>query len=120
MFSNEGCKLDEETLEYAWMLEIQLGKLSGKLTLPQLCHVVTGLETLAFLALDSENELRSPKTLRFCHHGVPSNQCLHTKDDSKYRCPSTEDIKYRLTRVAIDAIDIYLIDSGCALHTWVS
>lgn len=35
MFSNEGCALDEDTLEYAWLLEIQLGKISGKLTLPQ-------------------------------------------------------------------------------------
>jgi hypothetical protein len=35
MFSDEGRTLDEETLEYAWLVEIQLGKLSGKLTSPQ-------------------------------------------------------------------------------------
>lgn len=35
MFSDEGRSLDEETLEYAWMVEVQLGKLSGKLTAPQ-------------------------------------------------------------------------------------
>lgn len=120
MFSNDGRSLDDETLEYAWMLEVQLGKLSGKLTLPQLCHVVTGLETLLMLALDGENELRPPKTLRYCHHGVPSSMCAHTKEEIKYRCPSSEDIKYRMTRVAIDAVDLYLIEGGTALHTWVS
>lgn len=120
MFSNHGRELEEETLEYAWLLEIQLGKLSGKLTLPQLCHVVTGLETLIFLAMDLENELKSPKQIRYCHHGVPSNECSHTKEDAKYRCPSTEDIKYRMTRVSVDAIDLYLIESGTALHTWIS
>ncbi|KAG4067242.1 hypothetical protein HA402_000233 [Bradysia odoriphaga] len=120
MFSNDGRTLDEETLEYAWMLEVQLGKLSGKITIPQLCHVVTGLETLLTLAIDAENELRPPKPLRYCHHGVPSHLCSHSKDEMKYRCPSSEDIKYRMTRVAIDAIDLYLIESGTALHTWVS
>jgi len=35
MFSDEGRSLDEDTLEYAWLLEVQLGKLSGKLTAPQ-------------------------------------------------------------------------------------
>ncbi|XP_058820213.1 bridge-like lipid transfer protein family member 1 isoform X3 [Topomyia yanbarensis] len=120
MFSNEGRQLDEETLEYAWLLEVQLGKLSGKMTLPQLCNVVNGLETLAFLTMDGENELKSPKTVRYCHHGVPTNACPHTKEDAKYRCPSTEDIKYRMTRVAIDAVDFYIIENGTALHTWIS
>ena len=119
-FSNEGRPLEEETLEYGWLLEVQLGKLSGKLTLPQLYNIVTGLETFAFLTLDSENELKPAKTIRYCHHGVPANQCQSTKDEVKYRCPSTEDIKYRMTRVAIDAIDLYLLENGTAMHTWVS
>jgi hypothetical protein len=37
MFSDEGRNLDQETLEYAWMIEIQLGRLTGKLTTPQVC-----------------------------------------------------------------------------------
>jgi hypothetical protein len=120
MFSNENRSLDDETLEYAWLLEVQLGKLSGKLSLPQLTHVLLGLETLAYLALDPENEMKSPKSLIYCHHGMAANLCPQTKEEIKYRCPSSEDIKYRMLRVAIDAIDIYLVESGCALHTWLS
>lgn len=120
MFSNEGRSLDEDTLEYVWMLEVQLGKVSGKLTLPQLCHVVTGLETLVLLAVDAENELRPPKTIRYCHHGTPTNLCPQTREEARYRCPSSEDIKYRMTRLMIDAVDLYLIENGTALHTWVS
>lgn len=118
-FSTEGRALEEETIEYAWLVEIQLGKLSGKLTIPQLYHVVTGLDTFLMLALDAECELRPPNTLRACHHGNPSTQCPHTREEDKYRCPTSEDLKYRMTRVAIDVIDIYLIESGTALHTWV-
>lgn len=120
MFSNENRSLEDETLEYGWLLEIQLGKLSGKLSLPQLTHVLLGLETMAYLALDPENDLKSPKSLIYCHHGSPVNLCTHTKEDIKYRCPSSEDIKYKMLRVAIDAIDIYLVENGCALHTWMS
>ncbi|GAB0095271.1 Protein KIAA1109 [Sergentomyia squamirostris] len=120
MFSNNGRSLDEDTLEYGWLLEVQLGKLSGKLTLPQLCHLVTGLETFLMLTIDSENQLRPSRNLRYCHHGIPSNLCPQSKEDTKYRCPSCEDIKYRMTRVAIDAVDLYLVESGTALHTWVS
>ncbi|KNC30209.1 hypothetical protein FF38_06938 [Lucilia cuprina] len=120
MFSNEGCALDEDTLEYSWLVEVQLGKLSGKLTLPQLFNVAVGLETLVLLAVDPENCLKSPKTVRNCHHGVPSNQCPHTKEENKYKCPSAEDIKYKMTRVSVDAVDVYLIESGTALHAWIS
>lgn len=120
MFSNEGRSLDSETLEYAWLLEVQLGKLSGKLSLPQLTHVLMGLETMAYLALDPENDLKSPKSIIYCHHGKDARVCEKTKEEIKYRCPSSEDIKYRMLRVAIDAIDIYLVENGCALHTWIS
>ncbi|XP_051858980.1 transmembrane protein KIAA1109 homolog isoform X2 [Drosophila albomicans] len=120
MFSNEGCALDEDTLEYSWLVEVQLGKLTGKLTLPQLVNVVTGLETLILLAIDPENCLKSPKTVRNCHHGVPSNLCPQTKEENKYKCPSSEDIKYKMTRVSVDAVDVYLIESGTALHAWIS
>ena len=37
MFSGMDRPPDCETLEYAWLVEIQLGVLSGKLTLPQVC-----------------------------------------------------------------------------------
>lgn len=120
MFSNESRTLDEETLEYAWLLEIQLGKISGKLTLPQLTHVLTGLESMMYLALDPENDLKSPKTIVYCHHGIASNLCPQTKEEMKYRCPSSEDIKYRMVRVAVDAVDLYLVDNSCALHSWIS
>lgn len=120
MYSNEQRKLNEDTLEYAWMLEVQLGKISGKMTLPQLCHVVTGLETLLLTAVDAENQLKSPRTLRYCHHGMPTHLCPQTKEETRYRCPSSEDIKYRLTRVSVDAVDLYLIENGTAVHTWIS
>lgn len=64
-----GCALNEDTIEYAWLLEFQMGKLSGKLSAPQLYAVIASLETLILLIEDSENELNSPKNVSLMNKG---------------------------------------------------
>lgn len=66
MFSHEGLSLDAETLEYAWLLEVTLGDITGRLTAPQLQCVVECLQTFVFLVVDSENVLQVRTC--FCFH----------------------------------------------------
>ncbi|XP_012263790.2 transmembrane protein KIAA1109 homolog isoform X5 [Athalia rosae] len=120
MFSDEGRCLDQETLEYAWLIEVQLGKLSGKISSPQLHHLVTSLETFLLMVKNSENSLKPPGLPHFCHHGLPPLQCADSDPDNHYRCPSSDDIKYRMTRVSLDAIDLYLQESGTTSQIWIS
>ncbi|XP_020299521.1 uncharacterized protein KIAA1109 isoform X8 [Pseudomyrmex gracilis] len=120
MFSNEGRSLDQETLEYAWLIEVQLGKLSGKITSPQLHHFVTSLETFLLMAKNMENSLRPPNLPFHCHHGLPPLQCPESDVDKHYRCPSSEDIKYRMTRLSVDVVDLYLQEIGTAIQFWIS
>ncbi|XP_050533025.1 transmembrane protein KIAA1109 homolog isoform X6 [Daktulosphaira vitifoliae] len=120
MFSDTQRKLDQDTLEYAWLLEIQLGKLSGKVTAPQLFHIVTGLETLFLLMIDSENQLRPAHMPLECHHGSPPIMCPHNDSQVQYRCPTADEIKYRMIRVAVDAVDIHLVESSTAINFWAS
>lgn len=84
--------------------------------MPQLYHIVPGLETLA---TNTENEHRSPISQRKCHHGVQLSQSVIYTNYIGYRCPTSEDINYQMTRVAVDVVDLFLIDSGTALYTWV-
>ncbi|XP_063234537.1 bridge-like lipid transfer protein family member 1 isoform X2 [Bacillus rossius redtenbacheri] len=120
MFSDEGRTLDQETVEYAWLVEIQLGKLSGKLTASQLHHLVTGLETFLLLARDAENNLRPPRLSRVCHHGLPPLECARSDVESRQHCPAGDDLKYRMTRLAVDALDLYLVEHGTAVQMWAS
>lgn len=85
MFSNEGRSLDQETLEYAWLIEVQLGKLSGKITSPQLHHLVTSLETLLLMATNAENNLKPAGAPRQCHHGLSPVKCPDTDPEKHYR-----------------------------------
>nr|XP_031841602.1 transmembrane protein KIAA1109 isoform X3 [Nomia melanderi] len=120
MFSNEGRSLDQETLEYAWLIEVQLGKLTGKMTSPQLHHLITSLETFLLMVKNNENTLRPPDLPHHCHHGIPPLECPDSDIDKHYRCPSSEDIKYRMTRIAIDAVDLHFQEVGTAVHLWIS
>ena len=85
MFSSEGRSLDQDSLEYAWMIEVQLGKLSGKISFPQLHHLFTSLETFLLMARNAENKLRSPDLPHHCHHGLPPLQCPDSNPDKHYR-----------------------------------
>lgn len=179
MFSDIGRTLDQDTIEYAWLIEVQMGRLSGKLTTPQLFTVLASLETLILLACDSENELNSPQndalltqpqmqqtappTQNLPQHvqqaiqqllqpknsannpqkgGVQNVQNVEKKqggggerkrseENNKkvFRQNSTilderelnaHTLKYKMTRVAVDAIDFWLVESGAALQLWLS
>ncbi|CAG4981925.1 unnamed protein product [Parnassius apollo] len=119
-FSDANRSVEEDTTEYAWMMELQLGQLTGRLTLPQLYQIVSSLETFLLLICDSENELVPPNSVKQCHHGLNNVLCPETDLVLKYRCPSPNEIKYRMIRVAIDLIDIYIADSNTTLQSWIS
>ncbi|XP_076066750.1 transmembrane protein KIAA1109 homolog tweek isoform X4 [Oratosquilla oratoria] len=117
MFSSEERALDEETLEYAWLVELTVGSLTGKLTAPQLHHVVTAIETFVFTAEDSENCLRHPRPYHICFHGSPQPECQHTSPD--HFCPTTDTIKYKMVRASIDLIDLHLVEGGTDMNLQV-
>ncbi|KAJ8729122.1 hypothetical protein PYW08_000703 [Mythimna loreyi] len=119
-FSDTNRTVEEDTVEYAWMMELQLGQLTGRLTLPQLYQIISSLETFLLLICDSENELVPPNPARQCHHGMNNVMCQETDLTLKYRCPTANEIKYKMIRVAIDLIDIYIADSNTTLQSWIS
>ena len=94
MFSDED-RLKTDTLEYAWLLEILLGDVTGSLTFIQAEEVVHGLETLITLLLENEFQIHSVFTDRV-DPGLP--------------------YKYEVTRFSLDLVDIYFVESGTALN----
>ncbi|EGW12650.1 Uncharacterized protein KIAA1109 [Cricetulus griseus] len=73
MFSAEGLPLGSDSLEYAWLIDVQTGNLTAKVTAPQLS----------------------------CIPGP---------------CPTSDDLKYTMTRLAVDGADIYIVEHGCATN----
>ncbi|XP_053399583.1 bridge-like lipid transfer protein family member 1 isoform X2 [Mercenaria mercenaria] len=119
MFSHKDLPLESETLEYAWLVEAVVGDLSGRLTSPQIQNIVEFVQTFIMLVEDSENSLQRAVSYQLCQHMVPQHKCKKLQPLYNIPCPSSEDIKYRMTRASVDSLNIYLVESGSALNVQV-
>lgn len=98
MFSDVGQSLDQDTVEYAWLVEIQLGKLSGRLTAPQLYTLVECLEILVLLSIDDENELNHPKDDVILYQPVVKKKMTHSQNVHVQHVQVRVVFKYRVFR----------------------
>jgi hypothetical protein len=83
----------------------------------QLQVVIEFLQTLAFGVEDAENNLQHPRQFKYCQHGIAQHEC--TVDPSYSPCLTPDDVKYRMTRLTMDCVDLYLVESGTALNVQV-
>lgn len=101
MFSAQGLPLGTDTLEYAWLIDMQAGALTGRVTVPQVCvyyccvcvyafsilcistecvvpqlaSVMEWGETYMFHVFSREFQLEQPKPSVICQHGVDRRVC---------------------------------------------
>lgn len=64
--------------------------------------------------------MRPPHTPKPCMHGLPPLLCSESDIETRFSCPTSDQVKYRMTRVAIDEIDIYLLEQNTAIEIWVN
>lgn len=84
----------------------------------QLYHTVTGLELFVFQVQQADCDLQPPHAFKLCQHDKPQPNCPHTT--ASLVCPCPDDIKYRMTRLSVDALDICIVESGTAIEIEVS
>ncbi|ESO89448.1 hypothetical protein LOTGIDRAFT_234295 [Lottia gigantea] len=119
MFSDKGLPLDSETLEYAWLVEAIIGEVTGKLTSPQIQNIAEFIQTFIMLVDDPENRLQRPVPYKLCQHMLPQPQC-RMLPKCPFPCPSAEDIKYRMVRVSVDNVNLFMVESGAAFNLKVN
>ena len=66
-----------------------------------------------------ENQLVRTSPFILCQHMRPQLQC-RVLPDCPFPCPSPEDIKYRMVRLSLDSIDLFMVEVGSALNLSVS
>ncbi|CAF3490546.1 unnamed protein product [Rotaria socialis] len=100
MLSHEGLPPERETLEYAWQMDILLGKASARLTTIQVEKLLCFLKNFYLQMMEDEYTLvRSP-----------------IMDKTKW----VEKLKYDVLRFSLDSVDLSLIEVGNALHAQVA
>ncbi|XP_032872772.1 transmembrane protein KIAA1109 homolog isoform X2 [Amblyraja radiata] len=114
MFSAEGLPLSCTTLEYAWLIDVQAGLLTAKVTLPQLATLFEWGQTFIFHVMCQEYELERPKSLVVCQHGVDQRFCDFKLKSVPGPCQRSDDLKYIMTRIGIDGADLFIVEHGCA------
>ncbi|KAA3677844.1 uncharacterized protein DEA37_0010303 [Paragonimus westermani] len=116
MFSHAMLPLDAETLEYAWLLELTVGQLTGQLTAPQLASVIRALNSFTFTMIDAENQLVRSHAFELCQHARPQALCpLRPTVVPKMLCPGESLLKYRFVRVSLDGLDVGIVETGSCL-----
>ncbi|XP_040563283.1 bridge-like lipid transfer protein family member 1 [Lepeophtheirus salmonis] len=113
MFSELDRPIDSDTLEYAWLIEIQCGSLLGKISAPGLYDIFDSLESFIYLAVDKENVLKNPKPYKICQHDTSQKECPFSEDTP---CSTEDELKYKMVRFSMDYIDINIIDKSSALR----
>ncbi|XP_043529975.1 transmembrane protein KIAA1109 homolog isoform X5 [Chiloscyllium plagiosum] len=114
MFSAEGLPLGSTTLEYSWLIDVQAGLLTSKVTLPQLATLLEWGQTFIFHVMCQEYELERPKSVVLCQHGVDQRFCDLKLKNVHGPCQRSEELKYVMTRIAVDGADLFVVEHGCA------
>ena len=131
MFSELDREIGDDTLEYAWLVEVQCGSLIGKMSVPQLYNVLMGLEIMLYLSevlffkespetlsfQDKENVMKHPQPYKVCQHNRRQTECEESLPDAM--CPSDEDVKYSMFRLSMDMIDVHLVENPTSLRLQV-
>ncbi|XP_034715051.1 transmembrane protein KIAA1109 homolog [Etheostoma cragini] len=75
MFSAQGLPVGTDTLEYAWLIDMQAGGLTGRVTLPQVASMIEWGENFLFHGVSREFQLEQPKPSVICQHGLDRRIC---------------------------------------------
>ncbi|XP_056152226.1 bridge-like lipid transfer protein family member 1 [Lampris incognitus] len=116
MFSAQGLPLGSDTLEYAWLIDMQAGALTGRVTVPQLASVMEWGETFLFHLVSREFQLEQPKSSVICQHGVDRRLCDAKLSCLPGHCRTSEELKYTMTRLAVDGVDLFIVEHGFAAN----
>uniref|UniRef100_A0A665TS34 Si:ch211-233a24.2 n=1 Tax=Echeneis naucrates TaxID=173247 RepID=A0A665TS34_ECHNA len=116
MFSAQGLPLGSDTLEYAWLIDMQAGGLTGRVTVPQLASMIEWGETFVFHVVSREFQLEQPKPSVICQHGVDRRICDAKMSCLPGHCRTSEELKYTMTRLAMDGVDLFVVEHGCAAN----
>ncbi len=74
------------------------------------------LNNNASFSVDKENVLKHPRPFKLCQHNENQKECSRSTNIESSICPTEADLKYKLARFTLDAIDINIIDKSSALR----
>ncbi|KAI1727949.1 hypothetical protein DdX_00092 [Ditylenchus destructor] len=116
LYSDIDVPWEVECMEYAWLVEVLIGEINGKISPQELVKVIQILDSFLVLTIAADESTEVPERFNLCHHF--QNLCFCPFSDLKLidnknrwqKCVSSEALKYRLFRLSIDALKLFIVD----------
>ncbi|VDK65860.1 unnamed protein product [Onchocerca ochengi] len=117
LYSDLDVPWDAATLEYGWLIEISVGQLLGKLHSSQIAVFAQCIESLAVLAICSDDKLLIPEKYDFCIHMNDRRTCPCA---ALQNCESEENLKYKSLRVSIEQLSVSIMEERSVFQSELS
>ncbi|KAI1727267.1 hypothetical protein Ddc_04564 [Ditylenchus destructor] len=116
LYSDIDVPWEVECMEYAWLVEVLIGEINGKISPQELVKAIQILDSFLVLTIAADESTEVPERFNLCHHF--QNLCFCPFSDLKLidnknrwqKCVSSEALKYRLFRLSIDALKLFIVD----------
>ncbi|CAB3410727.1 unnamed protein product [Caenorhabditis bovis] len=114
MYSSKDVAWDMGVVEYAWIMEVIVGDISGTLDFPSHAFVLHQIvESLLIFIVSPDDATRIPERMQFCHHGQLTKACSiagRGKNEAKGACDTEEHLKYRQIRISVDSVNLTFVE----------
>ena len=97
-------------------IQVKLSELSIVL-FKKLQSLLSFAETFILHITDEENEFENTEKYIRCHHGANQDRCKIFTQEAP--CPTEDSIKYKMTRFAMESVNIFVVEAECACNIQV-
>ncbi|XP_076826116.1 bridge-like lipid transfer protein family member 1 isoform X2 [Clavelina lepadiformis] len=115
MFSGAGLPLSAATVEYAWLTEVLVGDIQGRLTFAQGLAVAEWFQLFKFLLSNDSHQLKEAFPFRIFPTGIVWD---YVKKNGK--CVEETDVKYLMVRLQVHSVQLHLIQDNIHFDIQVS
>uniref|UniRef100_A0A9J2P2Q7 Bridge-like lipid transfer protein family member 1 C-terminal domain-containing protein n=1 Tax=Ascaris lumbricoides TaxID=6252 RepID=A0A9J2P2Q7_ASCLU len=126
LLSEDGISWDAGSIEYAWIVEVIIGNIVGKLHPTQVVMLFQFLETVHVMTNATDEELLVSERYDLCQHMNDIRTCSHSNlglTDAAFRtqnCESADKLEYKLVRGGIDSVSLCLIEEQYAAELTIA
>nr|CAB3258643.1 uncharacterized protein KIAA1109 [Phallusia mammillata] len=115
MFSGNGLPIGATLIEYAWLTEVLIGPIKGRVSIPQTQGIINWAQSFIYLLKNDEHQLNPAFPGRTLPTGIT---WAYTKKDGL--ALDETDVKYLMSRIRVDDVHLQVAEGSTVLDVTVA